>query len=401
MSWCLLLFRSSEGALAALKAPPPTVVRRGEHGRDETVRLLVELPELESQLAKVNAGALGSVVEMALDDCAEDTPPAERQAAAADSGADPSPGSGRGRGRISPRRAVRRPTPSRSRCGPSLRAPCPSCRPVPWVSSLPRPRCSRPRRQRSPRATAGCRKGCASPAPRPRPRKPPAARTTAPARARAQPRASRAAARARASARVWRALGPPAPDHQPRAAGRAAPEGRGRSGTRSSCRRPPPRSRPRPSSSPSGPRALPSSGGRREATRGQRRRGDSLALTLCPTCNAARSADRATAWPVPPCLALAPLSAARLTRWHVVSQSAAELEIRGRKRADEITEDSSVLGKEQASKRSQWTRMRSSGALHAGRSGWACCLLLQQTQRRSCRLRQASGTSCWWQRTSR
>ena len=52
-----------------------------------------------------------------------------------------------------------------------------------------------------------------------------------------------------------------------------------------------------------------------------------------------------------------------------MSQSAAELEIRGRKRADEITEDSSVLGKEQASKRSQWTRMRSSGALHAGRSG--------------------------------
>ena len=45
-----------------------------------------------------------------------------------------------------------------------------------------------------------------------------------------------------------------------------------------------------------------------------------------------------------------------------MSQSAAELEIRGRKRADEITEDSSVLGKEQASKRSQWTRMRSSGA---------------------------------------
>lgn len=133
MSWCLLLFRSSEGALAALKAPPPTVVRRGEHGKDETVQLLVELPELESQLAKVNAGALGSVVEMALDDCAEDTPPAERQAAAADSGADPSPGSGRGRGRVSPRRAVRRPPPSRSCCGPSLRAPCASCRPVPWV----------------------------------------------------------------------------------------------------------------------------------------------------------------------------------------------------------------------------------------------------------------------------
>ena len=52
-----------------------------------------------------------------------------------------------------------------------------------------------------------------------------------------------------------------------------------------------------------------------------------------------------------------------------MSQSAAELEIRGRKRADEITEDSSVLGKEQASKRSQWTRMRSSGATHAARSG--------------------------------
>ncbi len=63
-SWCLLMFRASESAEAALKSDPPTVV-----DTDGTkVQLAVEHPNIEEQLTKANPGALGQVVGQALDD---------------------------------------------------------------------------------------------------------------------------------------------------------------------------------------------------------------------------------------------------------------------------------------------------------------------------------------------
>lgn len=86
MSWCLLIFRASDGAAAAIAKPPmvrrrtpalppdPSPVSRALSPRqvlapDKTEHtLLVQWPKVEEHLAKADAGALGSVIDQALDD---------------------------------------------------------------------------------------------------------------------------------------------------------------------------------------------------------------------------------------------------------------------------------------------------------------------------------------------
>ena len=62
-SWCLIMFRSSDAAGEALGA---TVAVRQADG--SSVELFIEPPMVEQHLSKANPGALGSVVETALDD---------------------------------------------------------------------------------------------------------------------------------------------------------------------------------------------------------------------------------------------------------------------------------------------------------------------------------------------
>lgn len=64
MSWCLLMFRASESATAALKSDPPTVI----DADGSKVQLAVEHPNLEKELTKANPGALGTVLGKALND---------------------------------------------------------------------------------------------------------------------------------------------------------------------------------------------------------------------------------------------------------------------------------------------------------------------------------------------
>jgi hypothetical protein len=62
-SWCLLMFRESVAAMAAMNSPPVVLVPSvGEQS------LLVELPDVERQLAKAHPGALGTVLAQALGD---------------------------------------------------------------------------------------------------------------------------------------------------------------------------------------------------------------------------------------------------------------------------------------------------------------------------------------------
>ena len=68
MSWCLLMFRSSESAAAALNTEPPVVI-----DSDGTkISLLVEHPNIEKELSKANPGALGTVLGQALNDSLEE-----------------------------------------------------------------------------------------------------------------------------------------------------------------------------------------------------------------------------------------------------------------------------------------------------------------------------------------
>jgi len=75
-SWCLITFRSSDAAGEALGATVAVPQADGS-----SVELFIEPPMVEQHLSKANPGALGSVVETALDDEEQEEPVDESEAA--------------------------------------------------------------------------------------------------------------------------------------------------------------------------------------------------------------------------------------------------------------------------------------------------------------------------------
>ena len=111
-SWCLITYRSSASVKAALLQ---TIVAQDADGHD--VQLVVELPQIDKELAKPKPGALGAVVAMALDDYDENPSPRDDAAGSTGNGGDASRTESDGTPAASPQTTDGSPTPSSADSG--------------------------------------------------------------------------------------------------------------------------------------------------------------------------------------------------------------------------------------------------------------------------------------------
>jgi hypothetical protein len=111
-SWCLITYRSSASVKAALLQ---TIVAQDADGHD--VQLVVELPQIDKELAKPKPGALGAVVAMALDDYDENPSPRDDAAGSTSNGGDASRTESDSTPAASPQTTDGSPTPSSADSG--------------------------------------------------------------------------------------------------------------------------------------------------------------------------------------------------------------------------------------------------------------------------------------------